>query len=228
MTLKSKKKSFSTVTYTEVFRRLGITHLQPWELPIVPKSPSQFLQQHFERLQRFDLQSSEESRKLIIDAILLEVIAEFPKLKIWKGVNLESNEFQGVVDYLVAEDKAYLDTPMVCVVEAKRDDFLQGLAQCLTEMHVCQWQNWQANKDFDIFGVVTNGEGWKYYRLTTHNTVYETSLYALSDMATVLGGLNYILRECEEIHLASPPNNCPGTKNSHGKSTGFREKISVV
>ena len=34
----------------------------------------------------------------------------------------------GQVDYLVAPKRAYLSTPLLCVVEAKKDDLKQGLA----------------------------------------------------------------------------------------------------
>jgi len=195
---KSKKKSFSSFKYSEACKQLGIEHLHSWELRITAMPPSSFLQQHFERLKHFDLQSSEESKKLIIDAILLEAILSFPKLKVWKGANLESDELQGAADYLISEDKAYLDIPFVCIVEAKRDDFYQGLAQCLVEMQVCQWKNRKEGKDIDILGIVTNGEGWKYYKLNKQNIVCETPLYAISDMSIVLGGLHHIFQECEQ------------------------------
>jgi hypothetical protein len=192
-TSKAKKRSFSGFKYGEAFKQLGIEHLHLWELSITPIPPSSFLQQHFERLKHFDLQSSEESKKLIIDAILLEAILSFPRLKVWKGANLESDELQGAADYLISEDKAYLDIPFVCIVEAKRDDFYQ----CLVEMQACQWKNRQEAKDIDILGIVTNGEGWKYYKLNKQNMVYETPLYAISNIAIVLGGLHHIFQECE-------------------------------
>jgi hypothetical protein len=50
-------------------------------------------------------------------------------------------------------------------VEAKKDDFGQGLAQCLVEMQACQWRNTQINKKIDVFGIVTNGDTWKAYKL---------------------------------------------------------------
>lgn len=96
------------------------------------------------RLQRvFDLRSYEESKKLLIDAICEEAILEFERLKIWKGAALESDTLTGNVDYLIAENKAYLEAPLACIIEAKKDNFEQGLAQCLVEMQACQWQNRQ-------------------------------------------------------------------------------------
>ncbi len=50
-------------------------------------------------------------------------------MKIWKGAQLTDETASGYVDYLVAQRKRYLEAPFLCIVEAKKDDFEQGLAQ---------------------------------------------------------------------------------------------------
>jgi hypothetical protein len=94
----------------------------------------------------FDLHNCEESKKLMIDAICEEALQEFKHLKIWKGAPLSDEETSGYVDYLIAERKAYLEAPFLCIVEAKKDDFEQGLAQCLVEMKACRYSNQQLNQ----------------------------------------------------------------------------------
>ena len=195
---KAAKKAFSKFTRKEVFEYLGITHLTEWSVEFEPIVPSQDFQTHFERITCFDLEGSEEGKKLVIDAILVEAIQPFKQnLKIWKGAALEGDIAQGEADYLVTPNKGYFDNPFLCVVEAKRDDFYQGLAQCLIEMKTCQWQNQQVGHASDVFGIVTNGEGWKFYRLA-QQAVYETALYSISDIAVILGGLHSLLAECEK------------------------------
>jgi len=103
---------------------------------------------------------------------------------------LESDTLTGNVDYLIAENRSYIEAPLVCIIEAKKDNFEQGLAQCLVEMQACQWNNQQLGKVIDVLGIVTNGEGWKFYKLTTDDVVYETLLYSLSDVEAVLGLLH--------------------------------------
>lgn len=195
---KTIKKGFSKFTRKEVFEYIGITHLTDWHFEAEPIAPSDYFKNHLERITCFDLEGSEEGKKLIIDAILTEAIQPFKqKLKIWKGVTLEGDIAQGEADYLITENKGYFDSPVLCIIEAKRDDFYQGLAQCLVEMKTCQYQNQQAGKCFDIFGIVTNGEGWKYFKLD-RTVAYETTLYSISDIATIVGGLRYLLTECEK------------------------------
>ena len=109
-----------------------------------------------------------------------------------------SDVLAGYVDYLVAERKRYLDIPLLCIIEAKKDDFEQGLAQCLVEMQACQWQNRQADRDIDILGIVTNREGWQFYKLIVAGRVYGTPLYSVGDMELLLGRLRYIFELCEQ------------------------------
>ena len=193
----SRKKSFSSFNYKAAFKQLKIDHLLSWEIEFQPVSPSEFFQQHLERLKCFDLESSEESKKLLIDAVLVEAIQGFKRLKIWKGAPLDSDDLNGEVDYMIAENRAYLDTPLLCVVEAKRDDFLQGLAQCLVEMQACRWVNMQIDKAIDILGIVTNGDTWKFYKLTLDSQVYESSPHAIGDIDVVLGLLHTMFEQCE-------------------------------
>jgi hypothetical protein len=135
----------------------------------------------------FDLQSCEESKKLLIDAICEEAMQGFNRLKIWKGAPLADETASGYVDYLVAERKAYLEAPFICIFEAKKDDFEQGLAQCLVEMKACQYSNREIGRKIDIFGIVTNGSGWKFYRLRLDGLVDETDLYSTGNMSDLLG-----------------------------------------
>ncbi|MBW4582240.1 MAG: hypothetical protein KME42_21960 [Tildeniella nuda ZEHNDER 1965/U140] len=195
---KAKKRNFSSFDKKAAFKQLNLADLLPWSLDIEPVPVSDFFAERLARLKRhFDLESGEEAKKLLIDAICDEALEGFDRLKIWKAAPLESNTLCGMVDYLTAERKRYLEAPFLCIVEAKKDDFEQGLAQCLVEMQACQWSNEQIGKTIDVLGIVTNGEGWKFYQLTTAGVVYETLLYALSDMGTLLGALHNLFQLCE-------------------------------
>jgi hypothetical protein len=193
-----KKKAFSRFKVDEAFKQLKLTQLTPWKIDITPIAPTAEFQNHLDRLQFFDLERSEEGKKLLIDAILIEAIQPFKQLKFWKGANLESEVAHGAADYLMTEQRRYFEAPFVCVVEAKKDDFEQGLAQCLMEMEACQWSNRKVNRDLDIFGIVTNGEGWKFYKLTLAGTVYETLLYSISSLDSILGLLRFVFQQCQQ------------------------------
>jgi hypothetical protein len=193
-----RKKPFSSFTYKEAFKHLGVTELNRWTIEAEPVPISDFFRQRLQRLQRFDLESLEVSKTLLIDAICEEGLEGFERLKVWKGAYLEGESVCGNVDYLIAERRAYLEAPFVCIIEAKKDDFEQGAAQCLVEMQTCQWVNQQLGKLIPIYGIVTNGEGWKFYRLTVNSKVSESLLYGIGEMSILLGLLRALLQQGEQ------------------------------
>jgi hypothetical protein len=196
--IQERKKSFSSFTYKEAFKHLGITELKRWAIVSAPVPVSDFFRQRLERLQRFDLESLEVSKTLLIDAICEEGLEGFERLKVWKGAYLEGEGTCGNADYLIAERRAYLEAPFVCAIEAKKDDFEQGAAQCLVEMQACQWTNRQLGREMVIYGIVTNGEGWKFYRLEQDGTAWESLLYGIGEMSILLGLLRSFFGLCQQ------------------------------
>jgi hypothetical protein len=150
------------------------------------------------RLRNFDLVGSERAKELIIDTICDEVLERHPYLKIWKAAPLQSADLIGTVAYLLAPKRAYLASPLLCVVEAKKDDFEQGLAHCLVEMQACQWNNQQNNRQIDIYGVVTNGTTWQFYKLVRNGQVWESLPFSISSPQVILGILAYVFTQCEQ------------------------------
>ena len=172
-----------------------MVHAPP--LPKQPHRPSAFFQESLQRLEVFDLETSERSKELLIDAVCAEVMQKHQRLKVWKAAALESDELIGTSDYLIAPSRAYLEAPLLCVVEAKLDDFRQGLAQCLVVMQACQWNNEQLGQKIDVFGVVTNGDLWRFYKLTTQGQVYKSIPSLLVEAEKVLETFHAVLTQCE-------------------------------
>ena len=193
-----KKKNFSSFTTKEAYQQLNLQKILLWKHQVKNATASDFFQERMARLQRhFDLKTCEDAKKLLIDAVCEEALEGFDRIKIWKGSSLETLTTNGVADYLIAEHRGYLEAPFLCVVEAKKDNFEQGLAQCLVEMQACQWENQQVGRSIDSLGIVTNGDGWQFYKLTIDNQVYETPFYAIGTLEVVLGWLKYIFQLCQ-------------------------------
>ncbi|GAB4354052.1 MAG: hypothetical protein Fur0042_23000 [Cyanophyceae cyanobacterium] len=196
----SKRKNFSGFTLAEAYQYLNLSELKPWELGNATQAPSDFFRERLRRLQaHFDLRYCEKSKELLIDAFCEEAIADLDRLKIWKGVKLETEQVTGNVDYLITERRDYVAAPFLCIVEAKKDDFEQGLAQCLVEMKACQTLN--RDRAIVVFGIVTNGDGWRFYRLDSSGQGYETGLYSNRNVDELLGALHTLFSQCSQ-HLA--------------------------
>jgi hypothetical protein len=192
----SARKSFSRFDTKSAMQLIGQDNLQSWQMEFVPMPPSDALTLHLERIKSFDLTSTERAKELIIDALCAEVAPHYPLLKIWKSAPLESQELTGEADYLVTPRRAYIDTPLLCVVEAKKDDFEKGLAQCLVELHACAELNEVAGLTPELFGIVTNGQAWQFYQRRTDGSIGESALFALRDMPDLLGALHLVFSRC--------------------------------
>jgi hypothetical protein len=183
--------------------------LEPGRLILHPQHPSDFFNQRLAKLSKlFDLSNYEESKKLLIDAICEEAIDDLDYLKIWKGAKIESDCLTGHADYVIAERKDYFDRPLLCVIEAKKDDFEKGLAQCLVEMQACQWQNRRPDgytqpisPNTDTFGIISNGSSWRFCKLLATGEVFQTEDYSTTMMDVLLGKLRYVFTLCNQIMI---------------------------
>lgn len=193
-----QKRNFSSFHIDEALREVNVESVLKWQIEFKPIAPSEFFIERMRRLRKFDLKRSEGAKELIIDAFWEEALQPFEHLKMWKSVPLNSETLTGVVDYLLTRNIDILEAPYLCVAEAKKDDFEQGLAQCLVEMKAARWRNEQVGKLIDVFGVVSNGAIWQFYKYTKQNEVYGTEEYAARHEAEVLGILDAILVECEK------------------------------
>jgi hypothetical protein len=64
-------------------------------------------------------------------------------------------------------------------------------------MDACQWNNQQLNQNLTVFGIVTNGDGWQFYKLTPDRQIYETELYGIIHLDLIIAILRQIFAECE-------------------------------
>jgi len=60
--------------------------------------------------------------------------------------------------------KIIFESPYIAVIEAKKDDFTNGWAQCSLEMYAIQKIN--ENDKLIICGIVSNGETWEFGKLS--------------------------------------------------------------
>ena len=133
---------------------------------------------------------------MLIDALFAEIVPEYPKLKIWKAATLSADNLTGIADYLLAPNQAYMSTPMLCVAESKKDDFEQGTVQCIAEMAAFRWNNRQRNIDIEVFGIVSNGQIWRFYKLTLEGDILKTGSYTTEFLPELLGVLDMICANC--------------------------------
>jgi len=190
------KRKYSAFTLKDAMQMIPATQLTPWDLNAPARPPSENLLINLRSLEAFDLQTTEEAKSLIIDDLLREIVPLYPQLKVWKAAPLETDTLKGVADYLIAPKQAYIEKPLLCVAEAKRDDFVKGTAQCVAEMVACRQNNQQAGYTINVFGIVSNGQDWQFYKLTQAHEIFETTPFDRKYLPELLGALDYLCAEC--------------------------------
>lgn len=194
---KRNKRSYSGLTAREAFALIGRGRLGAWEIDAPPRPASPTLIENLRRLNSFMVSASEAGKELLIDALLAEIVPLYENLRVWKGEPLETDTLTGPADYLIAPFRDYLSTPILCAVEAKRDDFEAGEIQCIAEMYACRQRNMVASLHIDVYGIVSNGQGWVFYRWTADDTEFSrTALFGINALPDLLGAIDSICSAC--------------------------------
>ena len=132
-----------------------------------------------------------------------------PRLHVWSHRPLAVDDrLSGEPDYLVAEIETGLvdrlvRTPLVAVVEAKRQDFDEGWGQCLAAMLACRAAN--ADRPLAVYGVVSTGLNWEFGRLAGQRFTRHPDNYGITDPALVNGMLGQVFAACERQLPAVEP-----------------------
>lgn len=136
------------------------------------------------------------------EAIIYPIISEVSEannLPIWSHFRLSVPELKlsGEPDYLFALSKKGNDEfklPIVCVGEAKKDDFIAGWAQVSAEMVASH--NLNGQKDIPIYGLVTTGKFWEFAVFKNNTFIAHTTSFSTpSNLDQVLNILNWIFIE---------------------------------
>ncbi len=56
-------------------------------------------------------------------------------------------------------------------------------------MAVCQQSNIRDGHETEVYGIVSNGQGWVFYRLTRTPEVYVSGLFTMNHLPELLGAL---------------------------------------
>jgi hypothetical protein len=173
-------------------------------LPEVEAELPDFLQENI----RFALEerSREDNETFLAESLIFPLLQQawkgHRKLKLWSHRTISyDDELIGEPDYLIAAKPVgitdrFLVTPMLAIVEAKKEDFDRGWGQCLIGMLTCQKIN--ANDDLPIYGIVSNGLAWEFGKLEGKTLTQQPMLYGISDPEKVLGLINFVFAECEK------------------------------
>jgi hypothetical protein len=103
-------------------------------------------------------------------------------------------------DYVVSKNSdmgpLYFENPFLAVVEAKREDFTFGWAQCCSEMISLQKLN--SDKELPIYGIVSTGDFWQIGMLEQKTFTEFSDVFSINDLDGLLSCLTSIFENCKK------------------------------
>ncbi|MFB8787872.1 MAG: hypothetical protein U7123_03305 [Potamolinea sp.] len=139
--------------------------------------------------------NSEKARsEMIIAPILVEVRKQLQsKFSLFSGIDFTVDAEKGLAgfcDFIISSgsERLFVSSPVMMLVEAKKEDILAGLGQCVAEMVAAQiFNEREGNKILVIYGVVTSGTNWKFLKLEGKVVEIDLIEYYLTDINKILG-----------------------------------------
>ena len=145
---------------------------------------------------------SEKSRSEFIVAPVLLACQEMlhGECCLYSGVRLDVDPVKGLkgeCDFILAKapPTPALRAPVLVVVEAKKNDIEEGLAQCAAQMVAARLFN-EHHKEAvpEVYGCVTTGEAWQFLRLRGQELVVDANRYYILEVSAILGILVAVMR----------------------------------
>jgi hypothetical protein len=147
--------------------------------------------------------ASEKARsELIIINVLVEVRKKLlHQISLFSGIKFDvdaDKNLNGYCDFIISAspEQLFIVAPVIAVVEAKNENIIAGLGQCVAEMVAAQQFNNQENKNISVvYGVVTSGNIWKFLQLSANELIIDIDEYYIRDMDKILGIMLFMLNK---------------------------------
>lgn len=148
---------------------------------------------------------SEKARsELIISPILFEVRKQLNRqISFFSGEEFNVDEsigLNGVCDFLISRstEQLFVESPVVAIVEAKKDDLKSGLGQCIAEMVAAQRFNLNRQNAIDvIYGCVTSGNRWIFLQLKEQTLTIDLEEYVIPPVGWLLNALAWMCQSSD-------------------------------
>jgi len=147
--------------------------------------------------------NTEKSRsELIIAPVLLELRKLLDKkISLFSGTEFtvdETQNLKGICDFIISlsAEQFFIDAPIITIVEAKKDNIIDGIPQCIAEMRAAQLFNEKQQQPLArIYGIVTSGSLWKFLYLEEQSLYLDLDEYHIKEIAKIMGVLTMMCHQ---------------------------------
>lgn len=139
--------------------------------------------------------NTEKARsELLIAPVLTEVRRQLNyRVSLFSGTEFNIDIEKGLwgfCDFLISasQEQIFISTPVITIVEAKNENIIGGLGQCIAEMVAARIFNQRADNGIDkIYGVVTTGTAWRFLVLDGSTVFIDRLEYYIKEVDKILG-----------------------------------------
>lgn len=147
--------------------------------------------------------NTEKARsELIISNIMVEIRRRFnSQVSIFSGIEFnvdKDRDLNGFCDFMISKssEQLILNAPVVALVEAKNENIIGGLGQCIAEMVAANLFNVQEKNPLEkIYGAVTSGTAWQFLRLAGNTVEIDLKEYFIDQPGKIVGILSAMVEQ---------------------------------
>lgn len=155
--------------------------------------------------------NTEKSRsEWIIAPVLAEVRKHYQnRISLFSGTTFTVDEARGLdgqCDYILSlnPEQLYIAAPIMAIVEAKKEDIVGGVGQCISTMYAAHLFNEREQLSLPwIYGAITTGTTWKFLKLHGQTAYLDRDEYYLKEIEMLLGIFNTIVLTEEQAPSTS-------------------------
>lgn len=195
--------SYRDFQFPGVVRDLGLTLDNVSMIPAltpVPVRPAWLASlNHGVRLAR-GIGTEKGKSEFVIAPVLLELMDLLQdRSSVFSGIEFNVDPTRGLngyCDFLISRSPVVyvLQAPVVAVAEAKNDNVLTGLGQCIAGMRAAWVFNAAEGIPVNqVFGVTTTGFEWKFLRLRDTALTIDLDDYLITDPGRILAALVHMV-----------------------------------
>lgn len=151
-----------------------------------------------------ELALATNSEKARSEWLIAPILADFwgrygGRISLFSGIEFNADAEHGLTgfcDFIIGRTPQLprLHAPIVMIFEAKRDNIMDGLGQCIAAMVGAQRFNKGEGNPIDpIYGCVTTGSLWKFLHLAGSTVTLDSVEYSLAQVDKILGILTFMV-----------------------------------
>lgn len=148
--------------------------------------------------------NTEKARsELLISDVLIEVRKNFDRqISFFSGVEFnvdKEKSLTGYCDFIISlsPEQLFIKSPVIALVEAKNENIMGGLGQCVAEMIAARiFNDEEGNNVPIIYGAVTTGVSWKFLKLNADTVHIDLRDYSIEDNpGRIIGILSSMVKQ---------------------------------